>query len=530
MDIQKPINLVDLTSPARRSWWPIFCLFMLGIIMFLVNYKIAKYGNDFLTIEEWPEYLKNTKHDPYKVEIDNKQNLRWKVKNLRSTATDLYREAKRLKQPATTFTQVAKAKNDRLSRPKHQSSNPQAASTAKSLRNQATQLEEKAQGYEKQAQAIENQLSAGFELRNLRSTSTYFRQKAEKLEKQGVKSTQDTKALRDKAYLFRAWAQNQEKQAQAIEIQLAAKAKVRLQRDARLIVWANAIAIDTILVTVALIVGFLALLLLIFKAQSRSKRQFLIFIFLLSCIVMLCSYYSFGPIWKANKGTASLLLQSYLNSPDFFNDYQESTDGTRVLEEIRKNNALHVAGAWLYVMVASAILSFPRLCSNPETRRGIASIQNDDLAMQVLEEEAWEFANAMRLMRLMLYLLALVLVVYMLTVRVQFQWLLSFIDPGQKEFSESVKGLTASGMTMRSIQSTVLIAAIYLPPTCILRLLAWELANRALPNKPLKKQSDWLVARDLNYTTNLERLTPVVAMLAPIITGPLAELIQSLLK
>lgn len=376
------------------------------------------------------------------------------------------------------------------------------------------------------------------EAQSLRDMAARFRAKAAQLEGQAVEPAPDAPAgngqaekpnpapptsakdLKDQADLFRDWAQAQEKKAQAIETQATANATVRSQRDATRIIWAYVTTIDIILVITALAVGYATLLTLFRNAEGAEKRRFLSLIFVISIIGPVSAFLSFKFLWKENEGVPSRLLNSYLGD----------VDGTNVFNVVTLDNGLHVAGAWLYIMVAAAILAFPRLAAYARSGPGSEHTSADNMRPEVLEEEAWEFANAMRLLRLMLYILALLLVVYVLSVRTLHHWSLAFLNPDQKELFAAVQTLATSAVTMRSLQATMLISAIYLPSAFMLRMLAWELANRALPGKTLQEQDEWLKTRGLSYTTNWEQLKPIVAMISPLVAGPLAELIQSLLK
>jgi len=91
----------------------------------------------------------------------------------------------------------------------------------------------------------------------------------------------------------------------------------------------------------------------------------------------------------------------------------------------------------------------------------------------------------------------------------------------QKNLTNVINGL----VTARGVLSTCMLAAIFFPATFFLREEAYKLAIEAKPEAPVSERESWLQERGL-IATVAELIPRFAAVLAPLIAGPLSELIK----
>lgn len=138
-----------------------------------------------------------------------------------------------------------------------------------------------------------------------------------------------------------------------------------------------------------------------------------------------------------------------------------------------------------------------------------------------MAQDVKQLALRMRLLRYVLYVSAALLVVGVLRLSTTLDWGASFFANGADENSpvrQLVKGLTGT----MGANYTLLMAAMYLPTALILRARAQELVpeNEADP-------ATWLTKNGLSWSFS-DTLPRIIAILAPLATGPFLEIISKL--
>lgn len=143
----------------------------------------------------------------------------------------------------------------------------------------------------------------------------------------------------------------------------------------------------------------------------------------------------------------------------------------------------------------------------------------------VEDAEGKTLRRRMRLLRTILYAGAAALVVSVIRLSVTLNWGGSFLPAATPPaVSESATLITGIVNTL-GIYYTILLAAVYAPAALVLRRRANALASQ----QPPEKQDEWLKARGLALSFT-EYLPRVVAILAPLLAGPVADLVKSVLN
>lgn len=151
-----------------------------------------------------------------------------------------------------------------------------------------------------------------------------------------------------------------------------------------------------------------------------------------------------------------------------------------------------------------------------------AAIRRD--AAQDTEES---LSRRMWLLRRVLYAGAAALVVSVAWLSVTLNWAGSFLPGADTPAGKEVSTLIAGIVNSLGISYTLLLAALYLPAALVLRGRTHALA--VARQQPPDKRDEWLKARGLalSYAEYLPRL---VAVLAPLLVGPVADLVKNVLN
>lgn len=143
---------------------------------------------------------------------------------------------------------------------------------------------------------------------------------------------------------------------------------------------------------------------------------------------------------------------------------------------------------------------------------------------------ALELAARMDRLRVLLYSGTLALVTAVLRVNVTTQWALSYLAPESDKdkvrvVATKVIGELASAFTTtQAASNTLLLAAVYVPAFLVLRGRAARLADGRMPPPAREK---WLKERGLSFSFS-EYVPRIVAILGPLLAGPLGELLGRL--
>lgn len=137
--------------------------------------------------------------------------------------------------------------------------------------------------------------------------------------------------------------------------------------------------------------------------------------------------------------------------------------------------------------------------------------------------DARYMTKMMKLLRVTLYAGTLALVLAVMEKSALAHWAISYVrDPKEREALET---LTASLTTARGVYYSLALLAIYLPTTMILR----RQAEAVLESEPEEGEDpdyrEWLVKEGLGFSVG-QLLPKVVAILGPLLAGPIAELVK----
>ncbi|HEV7743799.1 MAG TPA: hypothetical protein VGO56_02280 [Pyrinomonadaceae bacterium] len=133
-----------------------------------------------------------------------------------------------------------------------------------------------------------------------------------------------------------------------------------------------------------------------------------------------------------------------------------------------------------------------------------------------------DLARRMKLLRYLLYMGAVLLVIGVLRLSTTLNWGASFI-PSDSATGRSVDVLVKGIVSSLGTYYTLLMAAMYLPAALILRARAGELADQQPVT--IVEQETWLSSHGLNLSY-AESFPRIIAILAPIMTGPFIEIIR----
>lgn len=181
-----------------------------------------------------------------------------------------------------------------------------------------------------------------------------------------------------------------------------------------------------------------------------------------------------------------------------------SHDVTRITQATTFNDSLGYAAAFSLVLASFAILFPPHSA--------------DAKGLEQLSERMGD-------LRLVLYVGTLMLVTTVLLTRAIFQWSLAFIVQ-EKQSLETAEAFYSSLTSMEGGFFTLVLAAVYLPTAFILQRRAHLLK---LPPGQESKKEEILKARGLTFSFT-ESLPRIVAILGPLLAGPVGELFTRLAK
>lgn len=182
--------------------------------------------------------------------------------------------------------------------------------------------------------------------------------------------------------------------------------------------------------------------------------------------------------------------------------------GSDVMRLVRFDDALHVATVTMAVAAGAVVFAAPGL-----TPAG------------VLDSEA-DVAEHMRFTRLALYVGAAMLVAYVAMVSTLFHWVQAFAGGADPVLLQGVDALARSAVTTRSLLASSLLVGVYAPSMLLLRGRSLELAARKKPGTTAAEREEWMKAQGLHASGVMDGLKPVLAILAPVLTGPIADLLQ----
>jgi hypothetical protein len=142
-------------------------------------------------------------------------------------------------------------------------------------------------------------------------------------------------------------------------------------------------------------------------------------------------------------------------------------------------------------------------------------------------DAAVEIAERMRLLRLLLYAGMVALVVAVLRLDATFRWALSPL-PKDDAAVKLIESITASVVSAEAAAYTLLLAAMYVPASLVLRRRARMLITRE-KGYTQAMGDEWLEKHGMNVEGSLRMLWPkLAAILAPLVVGSAGELFKGL--
>ncbi|HYR11828.1 MAG TPA: hypothetical protein VEQ60_28850 [Longimicrobium sp.] len=296
------------------------------------------------------------------------------------------------------------------------------------------------------------------------------------------------------AELYQDWARETSAQARAREATLAS-------HDALRTLWAYGTTLDLLACSVGGLVAWGIALRAMGRLRSRGRvsKRAAKRVLTTIAVVPAAVYFGFMEVWRGFDTPAHLLARAALPEP--------------ALRTVAMDDSLHVAMALMYVAACWVAVAAPALARRQDG--------SDDHA-----GSAREIADSMRLVRYTLYMGAAMLVVYVATVSSFFHWVSAFVDPADEAVASGVDALARSAVTARSFIATGLVAMVYLPSAMCLKLMAVNLAERALPEGSVPQREEWMKTHGILVAGTVDHLKPVAAILAPLLAGPVAEVLQ----
>lgn len=318
----------------------------------------------------------------------------------------------------------------------------------------------------------------------------------------GALPADGAKAAREQAELYGEWAAQLDARAHAGETAAAT-------REARRILWIYSLTLDLIVCTAAALVA----LGLVVWALVRLRRERVVSDGLAAGVLAVD-----GALGVAVAAIFARVWYDYRTEPF---QLVGAAAGENVLRMMRFDDAFHVGTCTLFVVTCVMLLAAPRLLASHPA--------DGHPPTPAAARDARRVAEALRIARGVLYVGAAMVVVYVATVSAVFQWTLAYVDAGRPALLQGVEALTQSAVTARSLIASGLLVAIYGPTVLTLRMMANGLAARALPDASLPQREEWMQAQGLSSSNPSQHIKTVAAILAPIVTGPIAGALQGVL-
>jgi hypothetical protein len=312
----------------------------------------------------------------------------------------------------------------------------------------------------------------------------------------GALPADGARAAREQAELYGEWAARLDARAHATETAAAT-------REARRILWVYSITLDLIVCTGAALfaLGLVVWALVRLRRERVVSRRFAAGVVTVDGVLGVAVAAFFVRVWYDYRTEPFQLVRA--------------AAGKNVLGMVRFDDGLHVGTCTLLVVSCVMLLAVPRLLASHPA-------DGHPPTPAAASRDARLVAEALRLARGVLYVGAAMVVVYVATVSAVFQWTLAYVDAGRPALLQGVEALTQSAVTARSLIASGLLVAIHVPTVFILRMRASGLAARALPDASLPEREEWMQAQGLSSSNPSQHVKTVAAILAPVVTGPIA--------
>lgn len=288
--------------------------------------------------------------------------------------------------------------------------------------------------------------------------------------------------------------------AQGLTSQAGARDAVLARRHAKRLLWLYAASLDIVVCILAGLIALGVTYQTLRTAQGRKPVAVVALMIGLSIPAALL----FSWKWYDYATPPYALVQAAL--------------GTEMLEFMRRSDGLHILAVtlimWGGVFTAPAVL----------LRRGAVDSLSSDIE---ITHAAREIAARNELFRLALYVASAMLVMYVVAVSSLFEWVLAFVDSGQA-VAAGVEGLAKSAITARALLASGLLVFGFGAAAAMGRVIGSELVTRALPDASTTEREAWTREQGLTSTDFRPQLKALAAILAPLATGILAQVLQGL--
>jgi hypothetical protein len=285
--------------------------------------------------------------------------------------------------------------------------------------------------------------------------------------------------------------------ADSLRFQVFSREVILAKRHAKRVLWVYAFSVDA---TVCILAGLIVLV-LTFGVMRERQIPSLWALGVLAAMVVL----SLPP--------ALLFMSKWYDAftPPF--DLVTKSVGKPVLDLVRTSDGLHIMIATLITW--GGVFTGPTLLTHPPAK---ASTFDQAFA----ERELAEFS---RLFRLSLYVISAMLVVYVAAVSSLFQWVLAFVQPDAAVYG-SIEALANSAVTARALLASGLLVFGSGTSAAVVRYMAMKMATNVLPEAGLAEHEEWAQKHALVGNDLRQRLKTLAVILAPFITGVLAQVLQ----
>ncbi len=142
-----------------------------------------------------------------------------------------------------------------------------------------------------------------------------------------------------------------------------------------------------------------------------------------------------------------------------------------------------------------------------------------------LEKMEHRLRTNMRLLRLVLYLGAAVLITEIVSISALLHWPLTFIKTEDASSAGSAERLISALLTERAINYSVFLAVLYAPAFLIFREDAYRFARLRCPDKSLAEQERWLEEQGISFSV-WGYFPRMVAIFGPLLSKPVSELLD----
>lgn len=329
----------------------------------------------------------------------------------------------------------------------------------------------------------------------LRSAAARMENTADALEERAFLDT----ATDSSAKVLLARAERYRARAQALASRAGARDAVLARRHAKRLLWLYAASVDAVVCILAALVALGAT-----YRYPRTGRRRKLAVAAGMIVFSIPPALLFSRYWYDYATPPYALVQAAV--------------GPRILDWMRGSDGLHILTVvlimWGGVFTAPAVLF----------RRGAVEALSGEAA---IAGAAREIAARDGLFRLALYLASAMLVMYVVAVSSLFQWVLAFVEPGHAA-AAGVEALANSAVTARALLASGLLVFGFGAAAAMARVAGDELAARALPDASPTELQEWTQRHGLNSTDLRPRLKALAAILAPLVTGTLAQILQTL--